>query len=113
MDLSRIVFNCMIPTFYQGILFSFPLLLSGLVLRLLIRIWTQINVNILASLFGVWVLWWYYNGAVVYFIILLVIVYLELVLFPYHRGMIIGLTSVIFIMTWLGLFNSVSCVFCL
>ena len=105
MDLQWILFNCMFPTFIQGIYFSCPLLVSGLVLRLLMRIWIHINVlfvNGLASVMGLWVLWWYYGGGVAYFVILCVIVYGELIFFRHHRGMVIGVTSVAFLFVWLG-----------
>ena len=103
MNLEWIIFYCMVPTLFQGVIFSLPLLVSGLLLRVLVRQWTRMNllvVNILASAIGLWVLWWYYGGGVVYFISLCGIIYGELVLLRHHRGAIIGFTSVMFLIVW-------------
>ena len=103
MDLTQIVFSCMVPTLIQGIVFSFPILVCGLSLRLLVRLWVNLNhifVNVLATLMGLLVLWWYYGGGVLYFIILCGVVYCELILLHRHRGAIIGFTSVIFLLVW-------------
>ena len=103
MDLTQIVFNCMIPTLIQGIIFSLPILVCGLSLRLLVRLWTNINsnfVNVLASLMGLLVLWFYYGGGVLYFIILCGVIYCELVLLNHHRGATVGFTSVVFLLVW-------------
>ena len=103
MDLNWILYNCMVPTVVQGVLFSCPLLVVGLLIRLLVRLWTNVNhlfVNILASVMGILVLWWYYNESVIYFVVLCGIVYGELLLLRRHRGVVIGVSSVIFIFTW-------------
>jgi hypothetical protein len=103
MDLTQIVFSCMVPTLVQGVIFSLPILICGLSLRLLVRLWANVSnifVNILASLMGLLVLWWYYGGGVLYFVILCGIVYCELILLNRHRGTIIGFTSVVFLLVW-------------
>ena len=103
MDLSQILFSCVVPTLIQGILFSLPLLISGLALRLLVRVWTNASslvVNVFASMMGLLVLWWYYGGGLVYFVILCGIVYGELILLHRHRGAVIGFTSVTFLLVW-------------
>lgn len=103
MDLTQIVFSCMVPTLIQGILFSLPILICGLSLRLLVRLRTNMNnnfVNVLASLMGLLVLWWYYGEGVLYFVILCGMVYCELILLGRHRGAIIGFTSVVFLLVW-------------
>lgn len=104
MDLKWIVFNCMAPTFAQGVYFSFPLLISGMIIRLLTRItWTRMNrlfVNGITTMMGLWVLWWYYRGGMMFFVILCCIVYGELVYLHRHQGMTIGFTSVMFLVIW-------------
>ena len=103
MELTRILYNCVVPTLIQGMIFSLPLFISGLALRLLVKVWTNANsflVNVLTSMMGFLVLWWYYGGGVVYFVILCGIVYGELILLHHHRGAAIGFTSVIFLIVW-------------
>ena len=103
MDLKWIVYKCMVPTLVQGVMFSCPLLVTGLLVRLLVRIWKNFNhlvVNVFASVMGFLVLWWYYSESVIYFVILCGIVYGELLLLRQHRGIAIGVTSVIFLFTW-------------
>ena len=93
----------MVPTLVQGVLFSCPLLVVGLLIRVLLRLWTNVShlvVNTFASVLGILVLWWYYNESVVYFVVLCGIVYGELLLLHQRRGIIIGVSSVIFIFTW-------------
>lgn len=103
MDLNWIVYNCILPTLRQGVIFSFPLLVTGFLIRLLVRIWktpSHLVVNAFASVMGLLVLWWYYRESVIYFVVLCGIVYGELIFLHQHRGLAVGITSVIFLFTW-------------
>lgn len=97
-----VLYSCFQPTLYQGALISLPLLLFAFLLRVLVR-WVKLNpvlLNGIASVLGVFVLWWFYSNGVVYFVVLCVLVYGVLVLARKHRGAIVSVVSVFFLLFW-------------
>ena len=99
------LFSCMLPTLYQGIQITLPVLFTALLLRLIV-LWGrfhEVTLNTLATVLGLFILWWFYGSSVMYFIILCVLVY-ALLMVSSQKGVTVSAVSVIFILSWYVIF---------
>ena len=102
MGLQWIIWSCLGPTLYQGLLITLPMLASSLLLRLCVTsgVFHRTVMNTLAALLGLYILWWFYDTGVTYFVVLCVLVYLLLLVMRGHRGVLVGAVSVLFLLVW-------------
>lgn len=109
MDLSLDVWECIVPTVYQGAYLISPVLISCLVLRLLVLLLPlqQLSLETVATLLGGWVLWWYYEESLIYFLLLSAFIYALLWIVPQgQRGVVVGGACVTFVVFWYAINRS-------
>ena len=104
MPIDWMIHECAIPTFFQGLYITYPILLSSLVIRLCV-LWLPFRqhvLDIITILFGVWSLWWYYETSIVYFVTIISLIYVLLVWLPVgRRGPFVSGACMTFIIIWL------------
>lgn len=98
----HVFWTCFLPTIYQGVLISLPLLSTGLLVRLCARtrLVGHLPLSTLSTTLGMYVLWQFYGSSVAYFILLSVLVYVLLLVVGRFRGAAVGTVCVAFIVIW-------------
>lgn len=94
--------TCIFPTLYQGALISVPLLSSALLIRFCV-LWGKIHVDVLSvliSILGLFILWMFYAEGVIYFVFLCLLVYMVLQSTKVHRGAVVGIVCVLYLLAW-------------
>ncbi len=102
MDLHWILYSCIIPVTVQGVQISLPLVGISVLIRLCV-LWGRLSsevINTLATLLGVCTLWMFYQTGVLYFAVLCLLVYVLLQTLTRHKGPIIAIVCVSFLVIW-------------
>ena len=102
------VLSCFFPTVQQAFAVSMVTLVPCLLLRFIVLCsgWqSRVVLNVLATVFGVLVLWWFYGPDVIYFTLLCLMIYVLLLVLPPwviqgQRGTLVTITCVGFILFW-------------
>ncbi len=102
MDIHWILYSCIVPVTVQGVQISLPLVGISVLLRLCV-LWGRLSsgvINTLAALLGVGALWMFYQTGVLYFTVLCLLVYVLLQTLTKHKGAIVAIVCVSFLMIW-------------
>lgn len=98
-SIEWIVHQCILPTLQQGALISAPLLVTGVTIRLCVFLkLPDYIIHALVAMMGMYMLWFFYSNGLVYFVLLCGTVYVILLTVERHKGVVIALISVTFLL---------------
>lgn len=100
-NIQWILHVCTVPTIQQGALISAPILISGVLIRLgvLLKLSSSV-IHVLVTLMGLYMLWFFYSTGFINFVILCGLVYPVLLTVRRHKGILIGMVSLTFLLIW-------------